>query len=290
MDKSLTVFTPTYNRAYILDRCYKSLCAQTNQNFEWLIVDDGSVDDTQALVEQWQKEDRISIRYVWQENGGKQRAHNTGVCACNTLLFYCVDSDDYLPVNAVERILLLWEQQGKDVAVAGIIGLKGYDEERPLHQELPKQMQYSTLSSLYRNHGFKGDTALIYRACILKEYLFYVFEGEKFIGEDFVYDQIDEKYTMCLLNKVICVCEYLDDGYSANVLKLKKENPRGYALLAKQKVKYAKNWKEKYVNSIKYMVGMIWAGEPRCISNAHSRILAVLAAIPAKLYIKKFFN
>ena len=104
-EEKLTIFTPTYNRAYTLKKLYASLIEQINQNFEWLIVDDGSTDNTEEVVKQWVDEKKITIRYFKQRNGGKQRAHNKGVEICNTELFICVDSDDYIVKDSVDKIL-----------------------------------------------------------------------------------------------------------------------------------------------------------------------------------------
>src|SRR5690554_282230 len=125
--KRLTIFTPTYNRGDLIVRVYRSLCQQTCKNFEWLIVDDGSTDHTRTIVAQWIKDKKINIRYIYQQNGGKMRAHNTGVKNSNTELFLCVDSDDYLVENAVEEISDLWCRV-KNEKISGIVALKGYDE------------------------------------------------------------------------------------------------------------------------------------------------------------------
>jgi glycosyltransferase involved in cell wall biosynthesis len=106
----ITVFTPTYNRAYILDRVYKSLINQTNKSFVWLIVDDGSTDNTESLVKKWIKEDKIEIKYYKQKNGGKQRAHNKAVKLTDTDLFICLDSDDYFTKDAIEILLNSWNE------------------------------------------------------------------------------------------------------------------------------------------------------------------------------------
>jgi len=105
-EKRITVFTPTYNRAYILNRLYESLKKQSSKSFLWLIIDDGSTDNTEELVNAWIRENIIEIRYYKQENGGKQRAHNKAVELCDTELFICVDSDDYLTENAIEGVFL----------------------------------------------------------------------------------------------------------------------------------------------------------------------------------------
>ena len=105
----ITVFTPTYNRAYIIETLYRSLQRQTYRDFEWLVVDDGSADNTKELFEAWQQEDNFfPIRYVKQENGGKCRAINYGLELAKGKLFFNVDSDDYLTEDAIEK-LLSWE-------------------------------------------------------------------------------------------------------------------------------------------------------------------------------------
>ena len=109
----LTIFTPTFNRAELLKRVYDSLLRQREKNFSWLIVDDGSTDNTKEVVEEWLREGRINIQYEYQENGGKMRAHNQGVNLCNTELFLCLDSDDFLTEDAVEIILSCYEKKIK---------------------------------------------------------------------------------------------------------------------------------------------------------------------------------
>src|SRR4051812_28952818 len=123
--KKLTVFTPTYNRAYCLGNCYKSLVRQTCQDFIWLIIDDGSTDDTKELIEAWKKENKIEIKYVWQENRGMHGAHNTAYELIETELNVCIDSDDYMPDQAVEHIISTWNQYGGE-SVSGVIGLDSY--------------------------------------------------------------------------------------------------------------------------------------------------------------------
>ena len=106
--KTLTVFTPAFNRAHLLTRLYESLCNQTCQDFNWLIVDDGSTDETKALVSKWIAENKIPIAYIYQENQGMHGAHNTAYKNIATPLNTCIDSDDYMPLNGVELILSKW--------------------------------------------------------------------------------------------------------------------------------------------------------------------------------------
>ena len=112
--KTLTIFTPAYNRAHTIGRTYESLCRQTCKDFEWLIVDDGSSDNTRALVEGWIKENRIPIRYIYQQNQGMHGAHNTAYRNIETELNTCIDSDDYMPDDAVEKIITFWKRNGSN--------------------------------------------------------------------------------------------------------------------------------------------------------------------------------
>jgi glycosyltransferase involved in cell wall biosynthesis len=288
--KRITVFTPTYNRGYIVHRCYESLKSQTCDDFVWLIVDDGSTDNTKELVDKWVKENNVDIRYFKQENGGKQRVHNYGVDLCDTELFICVDSDDSLTDNAIEELLSHWDNVKNDENICGIASIKGYDKNNPIGGcFFPQNIKKSTLLDLYRKHKFKGETALLYRSDILKQFKFSVADGEKFISEKYVYSQIDQKYSLALLPQILNICEYLPDGYSANIRKLSKDNPIGYMLVNKQAVTYSITVKEKYINTIKYIIGCKLCGE-NCFTTAPSKILTAFAYFPAMFLYKKLYK
>lgn len=286
--KKMTIFTPTYNRAYILPRLYKSLCTQTCKEFEWLIVDDGSEDETENLVKWWMKQKKIVIRYYKQPNGGKQRAHNVGVEKSDGELFVCVDSDDYVTPEFVEKHLKCREKLN-DKSYAGIISLKGYKDGRPTGNYFPKDLKRTTLTNLYGKRKFYGDATLVYYTKILRQYPFIVDEGEKFIGEGFVYYQIDQKYDLLVLPEILMIVEYLDDGYSKNVRKITKDNPKSYTRLKKQSIQYSKTWKEKFIQTILYMVGCRLSGQQQ-VKNAPYKILAILAYLPAWLVWKIFYK
>lgn len=227
--KTLTIFTPTYNRAYILPKLYDSLKNQTSKDFSWLIVDDGSIDDTGSLVKGWQNESILEIEYIYQKNGGKMRAHNVGVNNCKTKLFFCVDSDDYLTNNAIETILQQYTKNDGLIQSdkAGFIAYKGSDANHPIGTEFPKGLTISTLGGIY-SKGFKGDTSLIFKTDVIKQYPFEVVDGEKFITENSSYYKIDQKYKYYLIRDVLIICSYLEDGYTKASEKLKKNNPLGY--------------------------------------------------------------
>lgn len=231
----LTIFTPTYNRSYILPQAYDALCRQTNKDFIWLIVDDGSTDETQQLVQRWIQEARISIRYFFQSNGGKMRAHNKGVQLCNTELFVCVDSDDYLVDDAVESILELWNSIDMKEELAGIVAYKGKDSYHTMFGESFPCSGHSTIQGLYHK-GFFGETTSIYRTDILLQYPFPAFEGEKFIPEAVAFDRIDQQYPLYVFPKVLTICEYRDDGLTRAVDRLRESNPKGWLLYYQQRI------------------------------------------------------
>lgn len=236
----LTIFTPTYNRKELLERLYKSLCSQTSQDFIWLIVDDGSADGTGEYISSLSGMAPFKIDYHYQDNGGKMRAHNRGVKLCSTELFLCVDSDDYLVPDAVSQIQDIWiksRQSGlKDIS--GIVAYKGLSlTEKFPGGEFPEcqvKKGRSTLRDIYLN-GFHGETTLVFCSDILKTYLFPEIAGEKYIPEDYVYDQIDEKYQLVVWPHIITVCELKEGGYTDVAKKLRLENPAGWYLYYSQR-------------------------------------------------------
>lgn len=235
--KSITIFTPTYNRAYTLPKLYSSLCSQSSQDFVWSIVDDGSTDNTEELVRGWIEERNVDIIYEKQPNGGKMRAHNKGVQKCDTELFLCVDSDDYLTDNAVESILDEWQSHSENSLVGGIVAYKAIPKDGV--SSIPvrfNRVGTSTLHNLYAT-GFDGDTTLVFRTSVIREFPFPEIEGEKFITEGYSYDQIDTKYEYALLDEALTMCEYMPDGYTRGITKIYLNNPKGYALYYNQSLK-----------------------------------------------------
>lgn len=283
-NKRITVFTPTYNRGYILERAYESLINQTDKSFIWLIVDDGSTDDTETLVKKWIKEDKIKIKYYKQNNGGKQRAHNKAVELTNTELFICLDSDDYFTKDAIEVLISKWNEIENKNKISGIVALKGRDKNIPIGTWLPSNIKFSPLNKLYSEYDFKGDTALLFRTDILMQYPFWVAKDEKFMGEGYIYNQIDQKYKMYLLNEIIYICEYLEDGYTKNIRELIKDNPKSYMELNKQAAIYSTSLKERYIKTIKYMVGFILSEKSDPFDKFPYKCLAILAYFPALIY------
>lgn len=273
---TITVFTPTYNRAYVLDKCYQSLKRQTNKDFIWLIIDDGSTDNTKELVDSWLKnENGFEIRYVYKENGGMHTGHNKAYELIDTELNVCIDSDDYMPDNAINDILEFWKVN-RDNSYSGIVALDMYENGEIIGKKLPEQKS-TTLSGYYLNGG-KGDKKLIYRTEIMKKYPSYPeFEGEKFVPLDYKYLLADQDYELLIMNKPVCVVEYMEDGSSRNMLRQYYKNPRGFAFMRKVSMKYDKGFIRKFKTCIHYVSSSFISKNKRFISESPNKSLTILA-------------
>jgi len=274
--KSITVFTPTFNRAYCLGQVYESLKIQTSKDFIWLIVDDGSTDGTKTLVKSWKSENIIDIQYVWQENQGMHGAHNTAYDNIKTELNVCIDSDDYMPPNAIENILVYWKKFGNQ-NVAGIIGLDAHTDGSIVGTQLP-DIQTSTLYNLYHKHGVSGDKKLVYRTELIKEHPYPIFKEEKYVGLDFKYMQIDKNFEMLLMNEVVCIVEYLPDGSSMNMYRQYKKNPKGWSFYRKEMMKLPfVNHTFKFRQAIHYVSSSLLSKNKSFMKEVPLKIHTILA-------------
>jgi glycosyltransferase involved in cell wall biosynthesis len=275
--KKLTVFTPTYNRAYCLSVCYESLKRQTSRDFIWLIIDDGSTDNTEQLVAGWIAENEIQIRYHRQDNQGMHGAHNTAYRLIDTELNVCIDSDDYMPDHAVEQINTYWALHGNE-QVSGIVGLDSFTDGRIIGTKLPENIKSSTLFGLYSKHRVTGDKKLVYRTELTREYPYPIFENEKYVGLAYKYYKLDEQYELLLMNEVLCCVEYLPDGSSMNMLKQYRKNPRGFAFYRKElmKLPFASAF-FKFRQSIHYVSSSLTSGNRNFMKETPAKLLTLLA-------------
>ena len=239
----ITVFTPTYNRGYLIEKLYRSLQRQTFHDFEWVVVDDGSTDDTEDRVASFAKEENIfPIRYIKTANGGKHRAINVGTKVAQGELFYIVDSDDYLPddalqiIDEVERTI---PEAEKD-AFGGVCGIKGFENDKAIGRTF--KGEFLDITNLERmKYGIQGDKAEVFYTHILRRYPFPEFENENFITECVVWDKIAfDGYLLRFFNETVMICEYRTDGLSAQGDELYYRNPKGYGLYLYQCSKFRK--------------------------------------------------
>ena len=272
----LTIFTPTYNRAHTLPRTYESLCAQDCKDFIWLIVDDGSTDNTSKLVKEWKgKENGFEIQYIYKENGGMHTAHNTAYENIHTELNVCIDSDDRMPLGAVGKIKKTWELI-RNSGYAGIIGLDSDFDGNIIGKGFPNGVIDTTLGGYYAAGG-AGDKKLVYRTDVINSVPEYpVFPGEKYVGLAYKYTLIDQKFRLFVLNEILCEVEYQSDGSSKTMWKQYLNNPKGFAFLRKIAMQYPTSKKRLIRDCIHYCSSSQIAKNKSYIRESPKKFLTVL--------------
>lgn len=230
----LTIFTPTYNRRDLIERLYQSLLLQTQKCFEWVIIDDGSTDNTESFFTKLQStEQPFSVRYVKQQNGGKHRAINKGVTIAKGELFFIVDSDDILLPQAVEKIFQWKTSLDNSHKWAGFAGLKGFSENKVVGQHNQSLSYVDAKNNERRKFHLEGDKAEVYFTEVLRKYPFPEIPGENFISEEIVWNAIArDGYYLRWFNEIIYICDYLDGGLTKDNSK-ERNNPEGCLLWAK---------------------------------------------------------
>lgn len=224
----VTIFTPTFNRSSTLERLYNSLLVQDCCSFEWLIVDDGSTDSTEDLINHFiQQNEGVLIRYHKQDNRGKHCAINKGISLAKGNFFFIVDSDDFLFPNSVS-LIVKYAQSIYDLSnFAGVSGNRCYSNGNTIGGIREYSiLDCNTLDFRYKSE-YKGDMAEVYKTSILREYQFPEFKGEKFCPEALIWNRIAKAYKLRFFNKNIYCCEYLEDGLTSKISQLLRKNPNG---------------------------------------------------------------
>ena len=288
--KTLTVFTPTFNRAYTLHKCYESLRRQTSKDFVWLIIDDGSSDNTKELVESWINEKEVDIRYHYQNNKGMHGAHNTAYELIDTQINTCIDSDDYMTDDAVEKIVEFWKSN-RNRGLAGFVALDAYENGEIIGTKLPSDVRETTYFDIYNTLGVKGDKKFIYRSDLTKLYPYPIFEGEKYVSLAYKYAKLDDDYKLGIMNEVVCIVEYMEDGSSLNMFKQYRRNPRGFAFIRIENMKNPRiSSKNKFKECIHYVSSGILSKDKQFLKKTPNKVMTVLAipfGIALYLYILK---
>ncbi len=221
----ITIFTPTYDRAYTLPRLYESLLSQSSSDFEWLIVDDGSTDDTERVVQSFTAENKLRMRYYRQPNGGKHRAINKGVELAEGELFFIVDSDDYLHPEAVEFYTNAYEGIRDNDEIVGVSGRRLHADGNYIGSPMNFKVKDCTALDLRMKHNIEGDMAEAYKTHVLKKYPFPDIPGEKFCPEALIWNRISQNYFLRYYNEGYYYCEYLADGLTSKIAALRMNSP-----------------------------------------------------------------
>ena len=284
-EKILTIVTPTYNRAHTLPACYGSLCKQTDGRFIWMIIDDGSKDDTESIVSDWITEAKIKIIYLKKENGGKASALNLGIDTLTTPFAACLDSDDTFYPNAVEKALLELSDIIDDEQYCGILALRNSPDGKVMGGiNIPKEMTKVTGADVMLRLNLSTEYICFYKTDILMKYRFPVFEGEKFVSPAWMMYTITQSHYYKTSWEKYCCCEYISDGLTKNKKKVIKNNPHGYTAVKLFSFNMSPTLKLKIKNGIMYDYGCILGKDRDCIKNAKYKLLALLL-YPVGLFV-----
>ena len=280
-----TVFTSTYNRAYILPQLYQSLCEQSCKDFEWLVIDDGSSDQTGELITQWEKEEKnFEICYYRIPNGGKPRAINLGVAKANGKFFFMVDSDDHLTADAIEKMLVWCKEIEAEPEFIGVGAAKGYPDGSYLKGKPPRTNQcgYVDATNLERNkYDLDADMCEAYKTSEFCRFPMAEWPGEKFAPEQIALNEIAlNGYKLRWHKDIIYVCDYLEDGLTKNWRSLIRNNPMGYAMMYNHKLQYPNlSMQQRFRAACQHVALSIFGKYPRYIWKSNC-LLYTIPAIP----------
>lgn len=277
MDKKITIITPTYNRKHTLNRCYESLCQQTDQRFEWLVIDDGSTDETEELIKRYKLENRIHIEYVKKENGGKASALNLALDIVNTKYCACLDSDEYFSKNAIEIAFKNLEMIKNADDICGILALRRDCKGGVLGgKEIPIGVENIKFIEINDKYDIKSEVICFYKTELIKKFRFPIFEKEKFVSPAYIQYEITRKYKFKVFRDPIIFCEYLEDGLTRNKYKVIRKNPNGYLAVKKQSFELATKFKKIIKHGIMYGAVSIMARNKKFIKESPHKILSIL--------------
>lgn len=289
--KTLTVFTPAYNRAHTISRTYESLLRQTSNDFEWLIIDDGSIDNTRKLAEGWIAENRIPIRYVYKENGGLYTGYNKAYEIIDTELCVCIDSDDFMPDDAVEKIISFWKKFGND-KYAGITGLDFNLDGKPIGGYFPKDLKESYIIDFSLKKIHSGDTKQVVRTELIKQFApMEGFKGEKNFNPIYMLLQTEDQHPWLILNENLCFVEYQqNDSMSAAIFNQYLNSPHSFAKLRRLEMTLSHNTLRNLIRvAIHYNSSCIIGREKDWLKTSPRKFLTLICR-PAGWLLSKYIK
>lgn len=287
MKKALTIFTPAYNRADTLPRLYESLIRQSSFDFCWMVIDDGSIDNTEQLVRSWiLNKNLFEIIYIKKENGGLHTAYNCAIENTETELMMCIDSDDYAPDDLVEKVLDFWSKNGCD-KYAGIVGLDCYFDGTIVGDKLPEQKSVNLIDLLIGKYNLvNGDRANVVRTDLYKSVAPQEsINGEKNYNPHIMHLKISEKYDFLVMNENLKFIEYQTDGMSNSIFRQYLNSPNSFLEIRRYYLSLPNiSFTFKVKNIIHYISSSIHAKKKGIIKNCHYKGLAILLFLPGVLF------
>ena len=280
-DIQITVFTPTFNRSHTLPRLAESLRSQVFRKFEWLVVDDGSTDGTETLIQGFQSRGDFPIRLIKTENGGKHRAINIAAREARGDWFFIVDSDDWLPPESLERIARCSSKAMENAECCGIMGLREAPDGHVIGSRLPDNGGFHDTLELHYRLGVKGDKAEVFKTDHIRRFPFPEFQGEKFVTEALVWNRMASKgLSFLVADEILYTCEYQADGLSASSVRLRIRNPRGNLLYYAELLAYAIPFRAKVRLAINFgRFALLCSSRPRFDSAVLGKYWALVIVL-----------
>lgn len=276
LKKKLTIITPTYNRAYILNNCYISLINQTSCDFYWWIIDDGSTDETKELVNKWIEKGRLEIKYFKKPNGGKASALNLAFDKLDSEYWVCLDSDDVFDAQAVEKAIKELIDIQFDDRYCGLLALRNTINGDILGgKRIPKHIMDATVLEIVDKFKIRSEFIQFYKTVVTKNYRFPIVQNEKFIPPEYLSVELGKQYKFKISQETYCYCEYLPDGLTSKKVEVIKNNPRGYTLVVLQAFTLTEKFSKKILRCIKYISGCILSRDEDCLKNSPHKVLTI---------------
>lgn len=282
MEIMITVLTPAYNRARLLPRLYDSLQKQGYANFEWVIVDDGSVDNTKSVVQGFVDDCPFPIHYYYKENGGKHTAVNLGVKKAKGELVFIADSDDMLLPDSLQRVAEEYAQVEGDNSFCGVCGLDCDLSGKIIGSGLGREHIDSNSLQLRMRYGVTGDLKEVFKTSVLREFPFPEIRGERFCPEALVWNRIARKYKLHCFNRPVYQAEYQEEGLTSNIVRIRMNSPIASMMTYAEMLDYDIPWVEKVKSAINY-----WRFQA-CLTAEHAReVNCSIPTVPATWLLMK---
>ena len=256
----LSIVTPTYNRSNLLRRCFDSLLQQTDKRFEWIIVDDGSMDNTYTASKAFQTEaTAMPIYYIRKDNGGKHTALNAAHPYLHGKYVLILDSDDILTPDAVEVVLSNWSKFDDNPEIGIVTLLKGKDQGHPNCYVEAEGIPVD-IAEYPRICPVSNDACEVIRTDLFLRYPFPVFPGERFVSEGALWTRVSFTHKCVYINRVIYLCDYLEGGLTKAGRAMRIRNPRGGMYTANLNMLKNTNLKNRVKASLLYSCYGFFAG------------------------------
>ena len=292
----LSILTATYNRSNYLPKLYESIKENLKYNItpEWIIVDDGSTDDTKNILQGFIDENKVIIKYLYQKNNGKMSAINEAVKMATGDLIVDCDSDDCFTNNSFEIIEKNVKKLLQNKELYGLVFLKSEENGKISGKEFSQKEHITSMFDLYFKEDIGGEKIIVYNSKIRKQYSHQLEQDEKFITEARMYHKMDEKYKLFAINEVIEQGSYIEDGYTKNINKTFKESPYGYYMYFKELLQ--KDMRgvmfSKRLYAIKHYILFSYLTKntfnANLIKDRLNRFLYIILYLPGRMKSRKF--